>query len=68
MTFMILYRDDNHTRKLGVFSLKGKAADVKTEFPDGSYVNQFDGETVCISGGILRCDGKPVILNTSCTV
>lgn len=64
----ILDRDDNHTRKLGVFSLKGKAADVKTEFPDGSYVNQFDGETVCISGGILRCDGKPVILNTSCTV
>lgn len=58
----ILERDDNHTRKLGVFSLKGKAADVKVEIPDGSYINQISGESVCVSTGVLRCDGHPIIL------
>lgn len=58
----ILQRDDNITRKLGVFSLKAKAADVKVSFPDGSYINRLNGETVDIREGILHCDGSPMIL------
>lgn len=62
----ILQRDDNRTRKLGIFSLKGKAADVKTDFPDGIYTNHFSGTPVTIQNGTLYCDGTPVIL--SCEV
>ena len=58
----ILERDDNVTKKLGIFSLKGKAADVKVTFPDGTYVNRLTGEKVQIKDGILPCDGNPVIL------
>lgn len=64
----ILERDDNRIRKLGVFSLKGRVGDVRTEFPDGSYVNQIDGKPVSISDGILHCDGAPVILTANSQV
>ena len=50
----ILERDDNRAKKLGVFSLKGLSADVKVDFPDGNYTNHMDGETVQVSGGVLR--------------
>lgn len=60
----ILERDDNHTRKLGIFSLKGKAADVKVHFPDGSYINRMNGGTVVIENGSLYCGGDPIILVT----
>ena len=58
----ILERSNNVTRKLGIFSLKGKAAEVKVDFPDGSYENHFDNSTVVIQQGKLRCAGVPVIL------
>jgi glycosidase len=58
----ILCRDDNQTCKLGVFSLKAKAADVKVAFPDGTYVNHLDGNTVVIQDGMLHCNGNPIIL------
>ena len=59
----ILERDDNHKKKLGVFSLKGLSADVKVDFPDGTYVNHMDGEIVRVSGGVLRFSGSPMILS-----
>ena len=62
----ILERDDNCIKKLGVFSLKGLSADVKVGFPDGTYTNHLDGNTVQVVNGVLHCDGKPVIL--SCPV
>ena len=61
----VLERSDNVTRKFGVFSLKGKAADVKVDFPDGSYENHFDHSMVTIQQGILHCDGTPVVLTTT---
>ena len=60
----ILERDDNHSRKLGIFSLKGKSADVKVNFPDGTYINRLSGSAVTIKDGILHCTGDPVILVT----
>jgi glycosidase len=58
----ILERDDNHTVKVGVFSLKGKAADVKVQMPDGIYTNHLNGEPVAVTGGMLHCDGDPILL------
>ena len=58
----ILERNDNHTRKLGIFSLKGKTADLKVTFADGKYINHLSGKTVVIKDSILHCDGDPILL------
>ena len=58
----VLERDNNHTLKVGVFSLKGRTADVKVPLPDGDYTNHLDGKMVCVSGGMLHCDGEPILL------
>ena len=60
----VLERDDNHTRKLGVFSLKGKAAEVAVSLPDGMYTNHLDGTAVQVVAGYLHCAGDPVLLTT----
>ena len=59
----VLERENDTARKLGIFSLKGKRADVSVGFPDGSYLNHLTGETVTVSGGLLRCEGRPIILS-----
>ena len=58
----VLERNDNRIRKLGIFSLKARSADLKVTFQDGSYVNYLDGSAVKIENGILHCDGKPIII------
>lgn len=58
----ILERDDNITRKLGIFSLKGRSAAVKVKFPDGNYTNRLNGKPVQVKEGSLFCDGDPIIL------
>ena len=58
----ILERDDNITRKLGIFSLKGRSAVIKVNFPDGSYTNRLNGKPVQIKEGALFCDDEPIIL------
>ena len=50
-------------KKLGVFSLKGKSAEVEVPVKDGNYVNYITGETVTVQGGKLRCAGEPVIIS-----
>lgn len=58
----VLERSDTRIRKLGVFSLKGKSADIKVDFPDGNYINHLDGTELCVREGMLSCDGKPIVL------
>ncbi len=58
----ILERNDMKIRKLGIFSLKGRRADVKVDFPDGTYLNHLDGTNVIVCDGILACEGKPMVL------
>ena len=41
----ILERDNNKSKKVGIFSLKSKSADVKVDLPDGDYKNEISGET-----------------------
>lgn len=58
----ILLRSNAQSRKLGIFSLKGKSADVCVSFPDGSYENLLDGSAVTVQNGILHCSGDPIVL------
>ena len=58
----VLERDDNVNKKIGIFSMKGKEADVKVEIADGSYRNQMNGELICIANGTVHCSGSPIIL------
>lgn len=58
----ILERDNNKSKKVGIFSLKSKSADVKVDLPDGDYKNEISGETVTISNGKVHCNGKAIII------
>lgn len=59
----ILERIDGNKRKLGIFSLKGKHAEVKVSIPDGDYLNHLDGTMVAVSSGVLQCEGKPIVVS-----
>ena len=58
----VCLRDDGKKKKLGVFSLKGKSAEVKVPVKDGDYVNFITGEAVTVQGGKMHCTGEPVII------
>lgn len=58
----MLLRSDTKIRKLGIFSLKGKPAEIPVPFPDGSYINHLDGSALTVANGILRCAGKPIVI------
>lgn len=53
---------DNKSKKVGIFSLKSKSADVKVDLPDGDYKNEISGETVTVSNGKIHCNGKAIII------
>ena len=57
----VLLRQNEATKKIGVFSLRAKSAEVRIPAPDGSYENLIDGKTVTVRDGKLRCEGRPVI-------
>ncbi len=58
----VMTRVNREARKVGIFSLQGRAVSVELpDVPDGSYVNLVDGTRVTVLAGALRCDGKPVI-------
>ena len=58
----VLLRENRDSRKLGVFSLAARSAEVAAEAPDGDYVNQIDGSPVTVKDGKLHCKGDPIIL------
>ena len=49
-------------RLVGIFSFRGRAAEVETELPDGTYCNSVDETEVTVKDGKLLCQGEPVIL------
>lgn len=57
----VMQRGSTGRRFIGVFSLRGKTAEVPVDAADGSYENLIDGETVTVANGCLRC-GAPIIL------
>lgn len=58
----VLERNDNIQKKIGVFSLKAKEADVKVSLNDGSYANYLSGKTVIVKNSVLHCDGNPIVI------
>lgn len=58
----ILERDNNKSKKVGIFSLKSKSAYVKVDLHDGDYKNEISGETVTVSNGKIHCNGKAIII------
>jgi len=57
---MVMRGDVRNT--LGVFSLRGQDANVSVELSDGSYENLLNGHEVIVRDGVLRTDGKPIIV------
>ena len=51
-------------KMVGVFSFKGKEADVEVDMADGTYINYMDGQMVEIEGGMLKCSGRPIIIKS----
>ena len=47
---------------IGVFSLKGKSAEVPVPAMDGVYENLLGGAPVTVAAGKLSCAGEPVII------
>lgn len=58
----VFERDNNNRRKIGVFSLKSKNAEVEVKIPDGNYTNVIDGTHVIVESGKFPCNGKPVVI------
>ena len=61
----ILTRDDGKTRKIGIFSLKGKQNIINVNINNKDYVNLIDGEKVSVEEGTLFTAGDPIILKIS---
>lgn len=49
-------------RLVGVFSLKGKSAEVEADLPDGVYTNLIDGSEVRVIQGKLLSKAQPIII------
>ena len=61
----ILLRQRGPRKKVGVFSLKSRSAEVNVPVPDGLYQDLISNRSVMVRNGKFRCDGYPVIF--TCT-
>ena len=59
----LLVREGEGRRSVGIFSLKGLAAEVECGLADGVYENLIDGTSVQVAGGKLACTGAPIIVS-----
>ena len=62
---VIALRTGAESKKLGVFSLKAKPAQLTVPFPDGTYTNHLNGKTVTVENQKLHCDGNPIVITTA---
>ena len=49
---------------LGIFSLKGKNADVSVDLNDGTYKNVLTNDTIEVYKGKINCNGEPIIIES----
>lgn len=49
---------------VGVFSFKGKEADVEVGIADGTYINLTDGRMVKVEAGKVHSAGRPIIIKS----
>ena len=59
----ILQRQSGSRKKVGVFSMKARPAEVPVPVPDGSYQDLISSQSITVRGGRLHCDGNPVIIS-----
>lgn len=63
-------RDNGEKKKIGVFSLSGKNADVKIVYPngepagipDGEYKELLSGKMIPVLQDVIHCSGKPMMV------
>ena len=63
-------RDNGEKKKIGVFSLSGKDADVKIVYPngepvgipDGEYKELLSGKMIPVLQDVIHCSGKPMMV------
>lgn len=53
---------NENTQLLGIFTLRGTAESLAVEIYDGEYENLLTGENVRVEGGVVRTNGKPIVL------
>lgn len=58
----IVERRGKEGRIVGVCSLRGMAAEVEVDLPDGRYRNLLDGGEVRVTEGTIACTGEPLVL------
>ena len=59
----VLEREGAGGRVVGIFSLKGEAARVEVDLPDGAYENLIDGSSLEVEDGRAATQGAPVIVS-----
>ena len=55
----VLRREHDGRRKVGVFSLKSRSAEVEVPLPDGTYENLVDGSSIDRAGREARMRRNP---------
>lgn len=53
--------ENRETLLCGLFSLKGKPVEMKTDVPDGSYTDLISGAEVRVENGRIKTEGNPMI-------
>ena len=59
----VMVRLNHKAKKIGVFSLRSRSADVRVDAPDGQYENLVDGSLMTVTGGMIHTEGNPIIFS-----
>ena len=65
LSFAVIRRTSAGIIRAGIFALTSETGTAKVDFPDGRYINAFDGKPVSVSRGTVNVEGSPVILSTA---
>ena len=59
------YLSKKDVKIIGVFSMKCNSGEVSVNAPDGEYIEEISGEEITVSGGKVKCSGKPIIFEVN---
>ncbi|MGN0474332.1 MAG: hypothetical protein ACI4IJ_04515 [Acutalibacteraceae bacterium] len=45
--------------------MKCNSGEVSVNAPDGEYIEEISGEEITVSGGKVKCSGKPIIFEVN---
>lgn len=55
------YLSNKNVKIIGVFSMQCNSSEVSVNAPDGEYIEEISGEKIMVSGGKVKCSGRPII-------